>query len=423
LASGFHNLVTILSQRNFAISTTGYGPALTGLWAQRVGVGWLAWSLTHSPTWLGIVAAADLVPTIVLSPIAGAIIDRVHPLRMTIISQAVMVAQSTALWLLTAFGIIDVYSLFALAVLLGINNPFTTAARMNLLPMMVTTADFPAAIGVNSMLFNLSRILGPTFAGTLIAISGVDIVFLLNGVAQFGFLASSMMLHLPKESPGLHKGRGGLQGLIDDVHEGFAYAFRHPGIGPLLLLMVLTAVTSRPAADMLPGFADQIFHRGATGLGWLGSAIGFGGVIGAIWLTQRGGIAGLTRVIVLNALVVGVALVGFAQVRNFWAALAFLAVAGFSMVVSGAGTQTLLQSSVDNAMRGRVMALFSLLYRGMPAAGSLFLGLAAEAIGLIASITIAACLCIASWWWTHRREDGIRTALESNPTGADHKPH
>jgi predicted MFS family arabinose efflux permease len=302
--------------------------------------------------------------------------------------------------------------LFGLALLLGINNPFSTSARMNLLPMMVTTADFPAAIGVNSMLFNLSRILGPTFAGTIIAASGAELVFLLNGVAQLFFLGCSSMLRLPKELPGLHKGKGGIKGLVADVNEGFVYAFRHPGIGPLLMLMVLTAVTSRPVVDMLPGFADQVFQRGATGLGWLGSAIGFGGVIGAIWLTQRGSIKGLTRIIVLNALVVGLALMGFALVHNFWIALGFLAVAGFSMVVSGAGTQTILQSSVDNVMRGRVMGLFSLLYRGMPAAGSLFLGIVASGIGLVASVTIAASLCIASWWWTHRREDGIRTALE-----------
>lgn len=418
MSSGFKNLVAILSQRNYAISTTGYAPALTGLWAQRVGVGWLAWSLTHSPIWLGLIAAADLVPTIVISPIAGAIVDRVHPLRMTIISQAMMVIQSAALWILTALGIIDIWTLFALALFLGMNNPFSTAARMNLLPMMVTTADFPAAIGVNSMLFNLSRILGPTLAGTLIAVSGADIVFLLNGLSQFIFLGCSLMLRLPPAPPELNRGKGGFSGLIADVHEGFVYTIRHPGIGPLLLLMVLTAVTSRPTVDMLPGFADKVFERGATGLGWLGSAIGFGGVIGAVWLTQRGSIAGLTRVIVLNALVVGLALVGFALVQNFWVALAFLSVAGFSMVVSGAGTQTLLQSSVENVMRGRVMALFSLLYRGMPAAGSLLMGMAAEAIGLQASVAVAALLCIASWWWTHRREDGIRTALE-----IDKKPH
>lgn len=91
MSSGFRNVVAVLSQRNYAISTIGYGPALTGLWAQRVAVGWLAWNLTHSPTWLGLIAAADLVPTIVLSPIAGALVDRLHPLRMTIVSQAVMV--------------------------------------------------------------------------------------------------------------------------------------------------------------------------------------------------------------------------------------------------------------------------------------------------------------------------------------------
>ena len=288
-----------------------------------------------------------------------------------------------------------------------------------------TLADLAATTGASAFLDPAAAAaasaaggIGPTFAGTLIAVSGVDIVFLLNGIAQLGFLGSALLLRLPPTTAATARGKAGLSGLVSDVHEGFVYVLRHPGIGPLLMLMVLTAVTSRPTVDMLPGFADQIFQRGATGLGWLGSAIGFGGVVGAVWLTQRGAIAGLTRIVVMNALLVGLALVGFALVANFWLALAFLAVAGFAMVVSGAGTQTLLQSSVDSDMRGRVMALFSLLYRGMPAAGSLLMGLAAEAIGLRITVAIAALLCVASWWWTRRRMAAIRRALES-----EHQSH
>ena len=412
MSAGFRNVFAMLSQRNYAVSTSGYVPALVTVWAQRVGVGWLAWNLTHSPSWLGLIAAADLLPAIGLSPIAGAVVDRVHPLRMTTTSQVVMVLHSAALWILTAFGAIDIVTLFALALLLGCNNPFSSSARMNLLPLLVETKDIPAAIGLNSTLFNLARVIGPTLAGTLIAASGVDIVFLLNALAQSAFLGSVFLLRLPAAPRGRTRGAAGVRGLIADVREGFVYTLRHNGIGPLLILLVLTAVTSRPAVDMLPGFADEVFKRGATGLGWLGSAIGSGGIVAAVWLTQRDGIAGLTRIIVLHALIVGVALAGFALVQNFWLALAFLTVAGFSMVVSGAGTQTLLQSSVDNEMRGRVMALFTLLYRGLPALGALAMGGAAEAIGLEATVAIAACLCVASWWWIRSRVRKISAALE-----------
>jgi predicted MFS family arabinose efflux permease len=413
--SGLRNAVAVLLQRNYAISSAGYVPALIGLWAQRVGVGWLAWDLTHSPTWLGLLSAADLLPAIALSPIAGAVVDRVHPLGMTKGSQLAMVLHSVALWGLTLSGIIDIYSLFALAVLLGLNNPFTTSARMNMLPLLVDLKDIPTGVALNSTAFNLARIVGPTVAGTLIAASGVDIVFLLNALAQFGFVVSVYFLRLPPPLPGTGRGSAGIRGLVSDLHESIVYTVRHPGIAPFLILLVLTAVTSRPVVDMLPGFADQVFHRGATGLGWLGSALGIGGIAAAVWLASRAAVIGLTRIVVLHAMIVALALIGFAVVPNFWLALAFLAVAGFSMVVSGAGTQTLLQSSVENAMRGRVMALFALLYRGVPALGSLMMGACAEIIGLKPTVAIAAVLCLGSWWWARRREKPMSESLETVP--------
>ncbi|MGE5537098.1 MAG: MFS transporter [Gemmatimonas sp.] len=412
MLSAFENMFAVLTQRNYGINSAGYVPALITLWAQRVGVGWLAWNLTQSPTWLGLIAAADLLPAVVISPFAGALVDRVHPMRMSIASQILAALHGAALFALTALGWIDIWGLFALSVVLGINNPFTTSARMNLLPLMVATQEFPTAIAINSTLFNLARIIGPTVAGTVIAAWDVDLVFLLNAIAQLVFLGSLFMLALPAAPPLAHRNAGGLRGLISDVHEGFAYALRHPGTGPLFLMLVLTAVSSRPTVDMLPGFADEVFHRGAEGLGWLGSAIGAGGVLAAIWLASRSGTAGLTRIVVANALIAGVAQIAFALVNEFWAALAFLAVCGASMVISGAGTQTLLQSSVENEMRGRVMALYSLLYRGMPALGALVMGIAAEIIGLELTVAIAALVCLGTWWRMRGREKGMAQALE-----------
>lgn len=415
--SGLRNAAAVLLQRNYGISSAGYVPALITIWAQRVGVGWLTWDLTHSPTWLGLMSAADLLPAIVLSPIAGAIVDRMHPLRMTKMSQVVMMAHSLALWGLTAFGLIDVWSLFGLALLLGCNNPFNTSARMNMLPLLVDMKDIPAGVALNSTLFNLARIVGPSVAGTVIAAWNVDIVFLLNAVAQCVFLGCVFFLRLPPLPAEVQRAAKRERGLIADVHEGFVYTVRHPGIGPFLILLVLTAVSSRPVVDMLPGFADAVFGRGPAGLGWLGSAIGVGGIVAAVWLAQRGPIAGLTRVVVLHTMVVALALAAFALVQNFWIALAFLAVAGFSMVVSGAGTQTLLQSSVDNVMRGRVMALFTLLYRGLPALGALLMGAAASIIGLEATVVGAALVCLGSWAWARRREKAMSAELE-RPVGA-----
>jgi predicted MFS family arabinose efflux permease len=175
-------------------------------------------------------------------------------------------------------------------------------------------------------------------------------------------------------------------------------------------------VSSRPSLELLPGFADAVFHRGAEGLGWLGAAVGLGGISGALWLARRPSVQGLTKAVIAFSLGMSLALFAFAVLGNFWLALVFLAMCGFSMVIAGAGTQTLLQWSVDPAMRGRVMSAYTLLYRGLPALGALAIGAAAEFVGLRAAVAAAAAICALTCVWALRRRRRMARALETPGT-------
>jgi MFS family permease len=386
----------------------GMVPSLITLWMQRLAVGWLTWELTHSPAWLGIIAFADLFPAVVLSPLAGALIDRIDPMRPMVLTQAVYLVQALILAVLSFAGLITIEGLLALAIVLGLTHPFNTASRHSVLPSLVPRADLSAAIAINSSLYNVARFIGPAAAGAVIVTGGVSWAFACNALGYLVFLVALFRMDVaPPERRERSKA-----GLFGDVAEGWRYTVSHAGIRPLLVLLVITAVVSRPVVDLLPGFAGEVFDRGAGGLAWLTAALGLGAMSGALWLTLRGVLAGLTTITISSVLVLALALLAFTAMDHFPLALAFLAISGFAMVVNGIGSQTLIQSSVASAMRGRVMSLHTLIYRGMPALGAVVMGWLAEGFGLPATLGGGAGLCLIAWGWAARHKQGMEAALE-----------
>ena len=397
-----------LRHRNHFLFSAGMAPSLITLWMQRLAVGWLTWELTHSPAWLGIIAFADLFPAVVLSPIAGALIDRVDPMRPMILSQAVFLVQAFILAVLSFAGLLTIESLLALAIVLGLTHPFNTASRHTILPSLVPRTDLSAAIAINSSLYNVARFIGPAAAGAVIVTGGVTWAFACN---VLGYLVFLLALFRMDVAPPERRPRSETT-LFGEVAEGWRYTVAHPGIRPVLVLLVITAVVSRPVLDLLPGFAGDVFDRGAGGLAWLTAAMGLGAMLGALWLALRGVLAGLTTITVSAVLVLALALGAFTAMDHFFLALPFLAISGFAMVVNGIGSQTLIQSSVAPAMRGRVMSLYTLIYRGMPALGAVVMGWLAEGFGLPATLGGGAVLCLVAWGWAARRRRGMAVALE-----------
>lgn len=407
------HVIQALRYRDHRLFNTTLAPAVVSLWAQRTGIGWLAWDLTHSPTWLGIVAAADLLPGVVLSPFAGVTADRSVPLKMMRITQGIIMVHALVLCGLTATGMINIWILFALALVTGFNQPYATAGRMVFFPVLVPREELGTAIAINSTVFNTGRAVGPALAGLMIAPFGVASVFLFNFATYFAHLINLYRIH-PMRTERHERLR---TGMLSEIKEGLSYTVRHPGIGPMLLLMAVVTVFSRPLIEMLPGFADEVFHRGAEALGWMMAAIGIGCVAGAIWLTRRGPVTGLTGIVLSTTLIMGVATTAFSLIGNFFAGLAILGAVGFAHTIFGTGTQSLMQTAVAAEVRGRVMSLYTVIFRSMPAVGAIAVGVVAEFLSLPLTVAGAGVICVLAWGAALPRRKALESALEGPPGG------
>ena len=367
---------------------------------QRIGVGWLAWELSHSGAVLGLVAFADLFPTIVIGPLGGALADRFDRLRLLRIAQCAIMFQAFMLFALTVTGLITVELLVALSLFGGVVVGFNQPARLALAPSLVPRSDLATAVAINSIVFNLARFVGPALAGLVIVWSGVAMVFGLNALSFLAFLFALSRMRIEP----LAIDRRGQRSMLGAIGDGLRYTSRHPGIGPLLLLHAVLAVSARPFFELLPGFAGDVFGRGADGLAMLGSAVGLGAIAGGLWLAQRHEASRLTNVALASSFLVTLSVLGFAVTTWFPLALVCMALAGFGMVAAGVGTQTLMQTSVEEAMRGRVLSLFGLIFRGGPAVGALLMGAASELVGLQAPLAVGCIigLLAATLIWRHR---------------------
>ena len=408
-STGFGGVARAFQHRNFRIYITGNAISLVGTWMQRIAVGWLTWELTQSGFWLGLVSCADLLPAVFFGPFGGVLADRFNRRRIMMITQMIALVQATVLFTLTVAGLINVELLALLVLVNGVVIGFNQPARLALMPSLVPREDLSTAIAINSVAFNLARFLGPAVAGLLIVTIGVAGAFAANALSFLAFVIALSRLRLTAEAE--TGAGGGRASVLEQLGEGIAYTVRHPGIGPMLLLLAMVSLGVRPFVELMPGFAAQVFGRGAEGLAMLSSTVGIGAVITGVWLARRGG-GGLTRLVLLNALFVSLAIIAFTASDNFWLGLLAVGVAGMAMVATGVSMQTLMQMSVDGAMRGRVLSLYGIIFIGGPAAGALIMGALSEAFGLRLPLAAGATLAVAVWLWTWRKRKAIAAALE-----------
>jgi predicted MFS family arabinose efflux permease len=266
-------------------------------------------------------------------------------------------------------------------------------------------------VAINSVIFNSARFLGPALSGIIIAAGSISLAFAINGASYLAVMAALASLSLKRAPPEGARRRNILATTVD----GYRYAARHHGIGSLLLLMAVTSVCLRGFIELLPGFTDAVFHRGPQALAWLTAITGLGAVVGGLWMVRRPALAGLTAVVVANTLVMAAALFCFTLTAYFWLALPCLFVAGFGLVVTGIGAQTLVQTAVEPAMRGRIMALYGTIFRGGPAVCALVMGTLSSSFGMRAPLAAGAVLCAGCWAWARLRQEGVARELESLP--------
>ena len=385
-------ILRVWRHRNFALFMSGIGPHYVTGWMQRIGVGWLAWELTHSPIWLGAVAAADLAPMILIAPFAGAHVDRSDPVRMIKLTLFAVWCHAIALAALTTAGMMSIELLFAITLVNGSLMPFYNAARTTIVPACVPREDFPSGVSLDSSFFHGSRFVGPMIAALVIKYFGIGYCFMAHvaGVAFFIFQIFRMNVTPPRRA-------APTSNLVQDVVAGLAYVRAHPGIFPLFMLMTTASIAARPLQDFLPGFADKVFQSGASGFAWLSAGMGVGAMIGATWIAIRGHTRGLTYIVILSTFALGLSMFGFVATSNLYGACVFAAMCGFALTVMATGISALTQTAVNDAMRGRVMSLFAMIYRGVPAIGALATGYAASIVGLRTAFAMAAFGCILVW--------------------------
>lgn len=398
--------------RNYTLFMAGLAPAAVSSWMQRVGIGWLAWELTNSTVWLGIIAAADLVPILILSPLAGAVTDRMSALTLVRLTQWLQFVQAALLAGLMAVGLLTIEVLFVLTLLLGVVHAFSSAGRHALVPLTVPRELVATAISLDSASFQASRFVGPAVAALTIPFWGVLGTFIAHAIGTFIFAILMHMMTQPERVATHHRSRN----LLRDVGESMTYVRTHPGIWPLMLMLTVASVFVRPLQDMLPGFSGEVYGAGASGLAWLTSAMGIGAMISALWVAIHGRTSGLTNMCFIGGALSGLSLVGLVSTTSLWVGLGFAALSGYALNTLSTSVQALVQSAVDDSLRGRVMSLYTLIFRGLPAIGSLGFGVLAEFVGLRWTFAAAGVACLVAGLLMAPRRRTMITALETKRT-------
>ena len=404
----FGGISKVLSQRDFAIYWSSNGVNTVGRWMYRIAVAWLAWELTKSTVWLGIVAFAESIPLVIFSVVAGAMADRVGYIRITILAQTATAVAAVVFAAMTLLDLMTIELVVVFALLIGTLESLTTPARMALVHALVPRDNLAAAIGLTGATFNGSRFVGPAVAGVLISLSGSGVVLAVVAATftQFCLALLAIRVEEPERNP------GPWQEIFSDMRTGIKYGFTHPGIRFLLIMLGITGLFIRPVIELMPGFASQVFDSGSGGFAILMSAIGFGAMVSCLWVGMRGKTEGLTNLVTLSLLIQGIGLVLSTQAGQIWIATISFAVVGFAMLVGGVGSQTLIQNAVDSGVRARVMSLFIVISWGLPAFGALAAGWIASYAGMEATIAAGGALTVALWLWARPKAIRLRADLE-----------
>ncbi|MSO91136.1 MAG: MFS transporter [Acetobacteraceae bacterium] len=410
--AGFSAIGRVLSYRNARIYFGASVLCWTGLWVQRIAVDWLAWELTHSPAWVGALVFCGLFPSVIVSPIAGAIADRVDRVRMATIVQTALLIHTLLLLTLIATGLMRVEILAVLEIFSGLMQAGQQPARQAMVPGLVPRSELTGSVALNSLTYNLARFIGPAISGPVVATWGVSPAILINLLAGLGTVLSMFWLRIPAE---FRHGRASGKSVLMETLAGFTYIARHPGMGPLFFFNAMMCLCLRSVPEMLAPFVARLFERGADGLAILASTMGLAALIGGILVAMRGRVEGMARVSVASGMLLALGTAGFVVTHSFEIGVLCIGLMGAAATMQGIASQTLLQSACGPGMLGRVMSLWGMIVRAMPATGALIFGVASEWFGLripvLASVLIAVGIC--AWMWY--RLPRVAAALEGAP--------
>src|SRR5579863_4181555 len=410
MGSRWQTGVRALRHRNFQLFFSGQLISLIGTWMQSVAQAWLVYRLTQSALLLGSVGFASQIPVFLFAPLGGITADRVNRRHVVIATQVASMVLAFILAALTLTHAIDhrVWLIFVLAALLGVVNAFDIPGRQSFLVEMVGRDDLMNAIALNSSMFNGARVIGPAIAGILVAKIGEGWCFFANAVSYIAVIIGLLLMrvHAPAKAS-LHSSP------MEHIIEGFQFVSRTAPIRALLILLGLVSVTGMPYVVLMPIFADRILHNGgqefatligshdlgAVRLGILMGAAGVGALLGALTLAVRTGVKGLGAWISVCCAGFGVSLMLFALSKWFWLSVALLLPVGYFIMLQMAASNTLIQAMVPDSLRGRVMAVYSMMFMGMAPIGALLGGAISDRLGAPVTVAIGGLAAVAGAWW------------------------
>ncbi len=393
-----------LRHRNFQLFFSGQLISLVGTWMQTIAESWLVYRLTGSSLLLGAVGFSSQIPVFLVAPLGGIVADRYNRQRVVIGTQVCSMILAGIYAALTLSGRIKIWEIFVLAALLGVVNAFDIPGRQAFLMDMVGREDLMNAIALNSSMFNGARIIGPAIAGILVARIGEGWCFFANSVSYIAVIAGLLMMQITRVAP-----RATGVSPLAHIMEGFRFVRGTAPIRVILLLLGLVSFVAMPYVVLMPIFADRVLHSGARGLGILMGATGVGALLGALTLASRSGVRGLGRWVAYSCGGFGVFLVLFSFSHTFWLSTALLVPVGFCMMFQMSSSNTLIQAMSPDELRGRVMAVYSMMFMGMAPFGTLLAGALADRLGAPVTVAMGAVAAIGGAVIFGRNLPKIRT--------------
>jgi MFS family permease len=394
-----------LSHKNYKLFFSGQGISLIGTWMTRIATSWLVYRLSGSALLLGVVGFAGQIPSFLLAPFAGVLVDRWNRHRLLIATQVLALLQSLALAVLALTGLIKIWHIIALSVFQGLINAFDMPARQAFVVEMVDRReDLANAIALNSSLVNAGRLLGPAIGGVVIAAVGEGWCFMIDAISYVAVIGSLLAMRITSRMFGATSDAN----IFKQLREGWNYAARFAPIRNVLLLLALVSLVGVPYTVLMPVFVTKELHGGPNALGLLMAASGVGALVGALFLAARKSVLGLGKYIPVTAASFGAGLILFSFTRVLWLSIPLMVVTGLGFMIQMAASNTVLQTIVDEDKRGRIMSFYTMAFMGTAPFGSLLAGSLAERIGAPHTLLLGGIGCILGAIWFATRLSALR---------------
>ncbi len=410
--SGWRRVAGVLATPALARFFAGRLCATHGSWIFRVAVGWTVWEMTRSPLMVAAAVALQLGPNVLLAPLAGVLADRCDKRRLLAATDFIGGVLKLVIGTLALAGWLSVGVLLALIALVGCVGGLSQAAAKTMVGALVAKEDLATAISLNSVVFNVATFVGPAIAGVVIAQAGAGWAFVLSAVLALVFVV--MVLRLDAAAAAVEASVG--NGVVRDFTDGLRHAWNEPVLRWMLALHLASATLARPFIEFVPALVTTLFSGGAQQAAWVLSAVGLGSVTGGLWLAQRDPARGQLPVVLGAMFGLSLVLIAFAWVPLYALALPLAFVAGFGMLARAAAIQTIIQSHSAPGMRGRAVALYSLVLDTGAILGSLVIGALAQQLGLRWALTLSVALALVAWALLRRP---LRAALSAHPAAPE----